>query len=428
VLLSVDGLAASYLDDPQAEMPNLRAIAAQGVSAEGMRTVLPSLTWPSHTSLITGAQPARHGVLGNSVWNRRTNRLVVYLGDPVLTKSQAIQVPTLYDLAHQAGFTTASVTWPCSIRAKTLDWTLPVPNSARPQQKFTTPRLEAELAEAGIDLTPLAKWGREKEFFPQRDQLYTKVAQHLLERVQVNLLLLHLITPDGVQHAYGPQTPPAYEAVAEVDKHIGTIWNVLQQPPFAEQSAMFVVSDHGFAPYHKIIQPNALLVELGLVKLDLREKVSERAAWCTSQGGSAFIYVLEEQRREEITAQLVKKLAQLPGVLEVLQPESFADFGVPLPTENSEAPDIILTTGPGFTFREDTTGPIIVDSQGKKGMHGHDPSAKYMHATFVAAGAGIKSGEKLEVVNSVDVAPTIARLLGLDMQTDGRVMEGVLLP
>jgi predicted AlkP superfamily pyrophosphatase or phosphodiesterase len=82
VLVSIDGLAASYFDDPRAEMPALRKLAASGAMAKGMLTSFPSVTWPSHTSLITGVSPARHGVIGNSVWSRKLERSVVYIGDP----------------------------------------------------------------------------------------------------------------------------------------------------------------------------------------------------------------------------------------------------------------------------------------------------------------------------------------------------------
>src|SRR5215813_12410541 len=88
VLVSVDGLAASYLDDPRADMPTLRQLAKAGATAKGMITSFPSVTWPSHTSLITGVQPARHGVIGNSVWSRKLDRALTYIGDPELTKAE----------------------------------------------------------------------------------------------------------------------------------------------------------------------------------------------------------------------------------------------------------------------------------------------------------------------------------------------------
>src|SRR4029077_16769257 len=122
VLVSVDGLAASYLDDPRAEMPTLRKLAKEGAVAKGMITSFPSVTWPSHTSLITGVQPGKHGVIGNSVWSRKLDRQVTYIGDPELTKAEAIKVPTLYDVAHKAGLKCGSVIWPCCNAADSLDW------------------------------------------------------------------------------------------------------------------------------------------------------------------------------------------------------------------------------------------------------------------------------------------------------------------
>lgn len=71
--------------------------------------------------------------------------------------------------------------------------------------------------------------------------------------------LLHYITPDGVEHAYGPHTPEAYQAVKESDQRVKEVWETLQKPAFAGRSALFVDSDHGFARYEKIIQPNAEL-------------------------------------------------------------------------------------------------------------------------------------------------------------------------
>ena len=114
VLVSVDGLAATYLDDPKADLPTLRELRKKGAAAEGMITTFPSVTWPAHTSLITGTRPKSHGVLANTTFDRRSRRPVVYIGDPELTKEQAIHVPTLYDAAHAAGLKTAAVIWPCT--------------------------------------------------------------------------------------------------------------------------------------------------------------------------------------------------------------------------------------------------------------------------------------------------------------------------
>ncbi|TXT23379.1 MAG: type I phosphodiesterase/nucleotide pyrophosphatase, partial [Planctomycetota bacterium] len=268
VLISVDGLAASYLNDPKAELPTLRMLAKLGTQAEGMITTFPSVTWPSHTSLITGTTAAKHGVIGNSVFDRRAGRELVYIGDPELEKADAIKVPTLYDVAHAAGLKCGSVIWPCCNGAKSLDWVIPDSNKQAIHDKYTTPGFVGELKQVGIDISELGKWGWDKKHSSPRDDLYTRVALHLLEKHQANLILLHLITPDGVEHAYGPHTPEAYKAVAEADTNVKRIWDALQKPPFAGKSVLFVTSDHGFAPIEKLIRPNVEFKRLGLIETD----------------------------------------------------------------------------------------------------------------------------------------------------------------
>lgn len=427
VIVSVDGLAASYLRDPKAELPTLRRLAKEGAVADGMVTTFPSVTWPSHTSLVTGTTAKRHGVIGNSVFDRRAGKELVYIGDPVLTKEQAIRVPTLYDAAHAAGLKTAGVIWPCSNGAKTLDWMIPDSNKPALHAQYTTPGFAEELAKAGIDIGKLGEWGWGKQYSTVRDATYSAVARHLLEKHHVNLVLLHYITPDGVEHAYGPHTPEAYQAVKESDQRVNEVWETLQKPAFAGKSTLFVVSDHGFARYEKIIQPNAELRKLGLVELDDKGKATKRRAWCVGQGGSAFVYLLDDSARAELLPKVKESLGKLPGVDQALAPEAFEKLGLPRPDDNPEAPDLILTTGPGYSFGDTATGESVVDAGGTKGTHGHLPGPAYMHATFIAAGAGIVPGTTLKTVQNIDVAPTVARLLGLKLPSaEGRVLTEML--
>lgn len=427
VLVSVDGLAASYFDEPRAEMPFLRELARQGVRAEGMLTTFPSVTWPSHTSLVTGATPRRHGVLGNSTFDARAQREVVYIGDPVLEKDQAIRIPTLYDVAHQRGLSCGSVLWPCCNGASSLKWVIPDSNKPSLHERYTTPGLVEELAQAGIDISKLGEWGWNKQHATARDELYTATAKYLLSRHGVNLLLVHLITPDGVEHAYGPHTPEAYAAVAQSDAHLKQIWQTLQQPPLRGHSALFVVSDHGFASVEQLIRPNVLFHRQGWLELDENQRPLRRKVWCQSQGGSAFVYVLDDSQRDALLGQLKPLLKALPGVAALLEPEQYTALGLPSPGENPESPHLVLAAQPGYAFDNAVTGEITNPSTSLKGTHGHLPEPPSMHATFVAAGAGLKAGVKLPVIRNIDVAPTIAHLLGLELPSaEGRVLHEIL--
>src|SRR5256885_16571702 len=70
VLISVDGLAHYYFDDPKAEMPTIRQLAAEGARAEKRKCSMPTGTWPNHTTLVTGVNPGRHAVSGHSYLDR----------------------------------------------------------------------------------------------------------------------------------------------------------------------------------------------------------------------------------------------------------------------------------------------------------------------------------------------------------------------
>ena len=221
-------------------MPTIRKLAKSGAVAKGMITSFPSVTWPAHTSLVTGVQPAKHGVIGNSVWNRKLDRSVVYIGDPELTKNEAVRMPTLYDAAHRAGLTCGSVIWPACNGADSLKWCIPDAGKPELHAKFTTPGFIAELAKEKIDAAKLGEWGWSKEHSTERDVLYTRVTQYLLEKQRANLILVHLITPDGIEHAYGPHTPEAYQSVKESDQRVAEIWQTLEQPEFAGKATLFV--------------------------------------------------------------------------------------------------------------------------------------------------------------------------------------------
>ena len=184
---------------------------------------------------------------------------MVYIGDPELTKDQAIHVPTLYDFAHSAGLKTASVIWPCCNGAKSLDWVIPDSEYPRIHAEYTTPGLGRELSAGGIDISQLAAWGWKKEYALRRDKLYAQAACFLLEKKGINLLLVHFVSSDGVQHLFGPRTFPAYQVMAFEDRCLKQIWDTIRKPAFARDSTLFVVSDHGFAEYEKLIEPNVIL-------------------------------------------------------------------------------------------------------------------------------------------------------------------------
>ncbi len=113
------------MDDPKAVISTLRRLAAEGGRAEMTKASMSTVTWPNHTTLATGVNPAKHGVIGNSYLDREKLMIVPLLPDPLFNKDEIVRGPTIYDVAKGAGLKTAGLIWLASRGAKTLDWTVP---------------------------------------------------------------------------------------------------------------------------------------------------------------------------------------------------------------------------------------------------------------------------------------------------------------
>ena len=113
-MMSIDGLANFYMNDPAAEMPTIHQLAREGAFSAGMKASDPTVTWTNHVTLVTGVSSARHGVVGNNYLDRASGEKVTLVWDPVLDKDDLVKSPTIYDLAKAAGLKTASIRWPAT--------------------------------------------------------------------------------------------------------------------------------------------------------------------------------------------------------------------------------------------------------------------------------------------------------------------------
>ena len=141
-----------------------------------------------------------------------------------------------------------------------------------------------------------------------------------------------------------------------------------------------------------------------------------------------MVYVLDQKHRNELISQIRKALAGLDGVSKILGVEDFKRYGVANPKEDPHAPDLILFADEGCVFSDTADGDLpFIEKPERGGSHGHDPNLPDLHAAFVAWGAGIKSRVTLGEVSNIDVAPTIAKLLGFSIpHAEGKPLKGAL--
>jgi predicted AlkP superfamily pyrophosphatase or phosphodiesterase len=423
ILISVDGLANFYLDDPLADIPTIRRLAAEGARADGIVCSFPTVTWPNHTTLVTGVGPGKHGVLGNNYLDRASATKIALIPDPLFDKDEIVKVPTIYDVAHRAGLVTAGIVWPATRNARTLDWTVPDMFGNEAWPKYGTAVWLDELRSAGIPIDRHGAWTKEASGGVQRDWLYSRMARHLFEHHPPNLLMIHLVEVDHVEHKFGPRSPEAYWSVSFADDRIRDIVDAARKSPFGDNVTVVVASDHGFFPIETDIRPNVLLRQLGYISE--ADGMTTRQALCVAQGGGCMVYVLDDVRRDELTQRLVAELARIDGVSDVVAPDEFGALGLSNREQDPRAPDFWLSAKSGYSFTDTESGDdVTAPRESRGGTHGYLPDQPEMLGTLVISGDGVAPGKRLGKVSNTDVAPTITKLLGVELPTaDGRVLD-----
>lgn len=407
LMISLDGLRPEDVTQAQArgiKVPQLRALMQEGAYASGVVGVLPTLTYPSHTTLITGAAPARHGVSNNLTFDpqaRNQQGWYWYASD--------IRVPTLWQIAHSAGLKTANVHWPVSVGAKGIDANLPqiwrtgTADDAKLMAALATPgllpRLEAQLGPyvQGIDETV------------EGDAARVKFAQALLAD-RPALTTVYLAGIDHEEHRSGPGSPAAIATIEKTDALVGDL--VAAARKAMPDVTVVVVSDHGFQPITTDINLFAPFVAAGLISLGADGKVSSWQAEPWIAGGTAFV-VTARPDDAALTGQvtmLVKKLAADPRyhIARVLDRAETQRSGGPA--------EAVLTIAmePGFETGRDPAAALSAPS-GYKGMHGYMPDLPQMRSTLIVSGPSLKKRGDLGVVDMRAIAPSVARVLGVPM-------------
>jgi predicted AlkP superfamily pyrophosphatase or phosphodiesterase len=419
VMITVDGMRPEFFlpSDLSASNATLISLRDSGSYAKVAFPPYPSFTYPGHTAMVTGDFPARHGITANEVFDPTAPepRWFWYASD--------IQVPAIWDVAHQAGLTVGAVSWPVSAGSKSIDWEFPeFPTTAsgyKQFRKYTSPGLLAEIEAVTGSITNAgqlntAKW----------DNLIAAAAVDIIEQHKPNLLLVHFIESDHAQHLGGRSAPNLTETLQRIDNHIHQVIEATKKAGLYEQTTFIVLGDHGFADIKQAIAPNVLLAQNGLITLE-DGKVTDWKAITQHTGGSAAVYVKDP--KDTATLEKVHAILQEHSVdsssnrlYQIVEKEQLVRLGGPRDAA------FYLEGELGNMFSGASTGEFLRRAP-LKGNHGYLPTKPGLQTGFLLAGRGVKKGVVLDSVRLVDVAPTIAKLLGLTMKdTDGHALKEVL--
>lgn len=414
VVISLDAFGAESLRDPLLPVPMLHEMMKSGTYARSMRPINPTVTWPNHTAMVSGVNASKHHVVVNGlVVNQRMDTAPKI--EPHTPRAELVAVPTVYDAAHAAGLVTGEVDWVAIEKADGITWRfsewpdLSGPNGSGP--------IERDLIDDGtVTKEDLARFHKGPSQ-AWRDRIYTAAAVDILKKHHPDLLLVHLLALDGIEHGTGYGNDSGRNTMAFLDDRVREIVEAVKAAGDFDTTVFFVVSDHGQQSVSKKLHAGVLLKQAGLSS-------GAQAVFGIPESGYALVY------QKGATAASVAALKALftgkHGVKAALTSAEAAKDGWPVPEVSNQGPDLLLYAENGYSFAEGSTGEFVTDTK-EVGAHGYRNSEPLMQSIFIAAGAGIANNGEIAAFDNVDLAPTIALLLRVPLPNiDGKVLMNVL--
>jgi predicted AlkP superfamily pyrophosphatase or phosphodiesterase len=404
VVISVDGMIAKYYAHPSRhfKIPNLQRLMKEGSYAEAVEGVYPSVTYASHTTIVTGKLPAEHGIYSNL-----SSREAGKNSEDWYWFSKAIKAPTLWDVARQHHLTTAAIAWPVTAGAA-IDWDIPeIWDPAKPFEMDLT--YLANYSTRGLLPEIMQALGNTHSAANALDPIREGAALYLLQKRRPNLLLLHLGDLDHVEHLHGPGSPEALAALEESDTNIGRILRGIRAARLDATTDVFVVSDHGFLPVSRGICPNVLLAKAGLLTVDANGRISGGKIATVSNGGSFFVYWRDGQDYRTAVDAALKPLRDAGILWAVLDHQAVFDLGA------DPGAKLALDAPEGYEFDASPTGAMVRNlPHAPLGEHGYLPFRPDLEASFLAWGPDIKPGIDLHRIRMTEVASTILRAMQVE--------------
>lgn len=405
ILVSIDGLWARDLQRAESagvRLPTFDSLRRAGELAAGVIGSFPSVTYPSHTTMITGVPPARHGIYANGIFVDPSVRREF---SPSYWERSEIRVPTIFDAASQAGLKVAAVFWPVSAHDPSIHYNIPDAWDPRPG----APSQLAALRYLG---TP---WLLDSLNAPgagqPNDSMRAAWTAAIVRRWNPDLVALHLIDLDHYKHESGIWSDSSVAALRARDRNLSVVLAAVAATEAGRQTTLIVTSDHGFLNYTQRLRPGVLLARAALVTVDTAATPPVRSwdAAVHANGGSVMILPRDSSDRTlaaRIRAAIPDTLVGPGRPIRALFPrDTIAALG------GDPRALWALDLNEGYYAIGGYSGPLLSERLG--GGHGYDQRRPELHAFFLTTGPGVRPGVTRPLMRQTDIAGIVARILKL---------------
>ena len=429
LLLSLDAMGRTDLD-AMAALPGFQKLMKQGAWCGRNQSVYPSLTFPSHASIITGCVPGNHGIVNNYVLEpgRKLARWQHY--------ASALKRKALWDYAARADKKVLSLSWPVSGGAN-IRYNLPEMNPAKPKiwnarNFFAQMHLLFTQGSPGVAARSLMLHpALSKAWFfgtqPDLDKGMMSMIKKNLDRYPSDIAMFHLYGMDDAKHHYGADSAQAKEYLPLYDELVShLISRVDAGIKRGEDITLVVTGDHSQRDISRSVYGNMLMAELGYCQWE-NEELVKWDAWMDSCDGMAYVYVHEScqgtEKEKEMLRDIKRAFSACKGIAKVMEPEEF----IPLGCGRDAA--LVLEAADGYGFESgwaSAQAPDYILPSQYKALHGYLPTLPDYETLFFAYGPSVRRG-KIEKMSITDILPTLCDWLDLPTDpVDGKILQGLL--
>lgn len=386
ILITIDGFRPEFYRDQCFPAPTLQWLAKEGTSADEVKTIFPSVTYPSHTTIVTGVLPAKHGIYYNTKFDEN-GQMSGWVYD-----SKEIKATTIWETLKGKGLTTASVSWPITVGNKFIDYNIPEiwsfengEDRISASRQFSTPvGLFDEAMQNATGQMQIPEFNLSSMVM---DQNLSRLSGFIFTKHRPNFMTLHLPIVDGAQHLEGREGDKVRMAVANADSAIGLLLETVRRSGLSEKTDVIITGDHGFVTRKFSVSPN-----VWLKRNNLYDK-----AYFVSTGGSVFLY-LRNPKDKSTPAKVKDMLAKLPAeerkTFTIIEGKKLTDAMV------DPVVSLALTAADGYAFSAAADGDVIKKSEG--GTHGYYSDFHNIYTGFIGYGPSFKKAAKAENLSLTD--------------------------
>ena len=412
-------------------MPNLSAFAAGGVTFANHHSVFPTVTRVNASSMVTGMNPGEHGLTGNRLVirdfdpDKHMGALEPELSRVAKAGLPVLLAPTLGQVLARHGKEYVAIGVGTSGNAYLHNPTAEDSGGATIHPTFALPR---DLHESLIDR--FGPWPDEAQ--PNTSRLAHAMrimTEYVLPERMPGAALIWSSEPDKSHHSAGVGSSLGDTAIKEADGQFGDLMQCLRETGRAEDTDVFVVSDHGYSTISEIVPVEALVKEAGFPSGG-----GPGGVIVAQNGGAVLFYTMPGDMG---TAQcLAAWLMAQPWCGTVTASEVVSGIPGTLPAslvgiEGPRAPELTMSFRWESTANEAGYHGMAYSTDGKPGTGQHGSMSRHeMHNILFASGPSFRSGLKLETPSgNLDLTPTILKVLSISGHEGmhGRVLEEALV-